>query len=111
MTFNLLSDLPELGFMTNKEAASLIGVAPISRESGAYVGKRVIRGGRSKIRTAMYMAMMSGIQCNPVFIKFYNRLVDAGKPKKVAIIACVRKLIIILNSMVRDGVKWDPKGI
>jgi len=111
VTFSLLSDLPELGYMTSKEASSLIGVAPISRESGAYVGKRVIRGGRAKIRSVMYMAMMSAIQCNPVFIEFYNRLVDAGKPKKVAIIACIRKLIIILNSMVRDGVKWDPKSI
>ena len=69
----------------------------------------MIRGGRSQIRTAMYMAMMSAIQCNPTFKAIYHRLVAAGKPKKVAIIACIRKLVITLNSMVRDGVYWDPK--
>ncbi len=68
-----------------------------------------IRGGRHKIRTVMYMAMMSAMQCNPVFKATYQRLLAAGKPKKTAIIACVRKMIIILNSMVRDGVMWDPK--
>jgi len=71
----------------------------------------MIRGGRPKIRTAMYMAMMSAIQCNPKFKALYNRMVAAGKPKKVAIIACIRKLVTIINSMVRDGVMWDPKMI
>ena len=111
VAFNLLSDMPELGYVNNKEAASLIGVAPFNRESGAYQGKRMIRGGRPKIRTAMYMAMMSAIQCNPKFKEIYQRLVTAGKPKKVAIIACIRKLVIVINSMVRDGVMWDPKMI
>ena len=107
VAFNLLSDMPELGYLTNKEAASLIGVAPFNKESGSYEGQRNIRGGRHKIRTVMYMAMMSAMQCNPVFKTTYQRLVAAGKPKKTAIIACVRKMIIILNSMVRDGVMWD----
>ncbi|MBH0088679.1 IS110 family transposase, partial [Pseudoalteromonas sp. NSLLW218] len=111
VAFNLLSDMPELGCVNNKEAASLVGVAPFNRESGAYQGKRMIRGGRPKIRTAMYMAMMSAIQCNPKFKAIYHRLVAAGKPKKVAIIACIRKLIVIINSMVRDGVMWDPKMV
>lgn len=111
VAFNLLSDMPELGCVNNKEAASLVGVAPFNRESGAYQGKRMIRGGRPKIRTAMYMAMMSAIQCNPKFKTIYHRLVAAGKPKKVAIIACIRKLIVIINSMVRDGVMWDPKMV
>lgn len=111
VAFNLLSDMPELGCVNNKEAASLLGVAPFNRESGAYQGKRMIRGGRPKIRTAMYMAMMSAIQCNPKFKAIYHRLVAAGKPKKVAIIACIRKLIVIINSMVRDGVMWDPKMV
>ena len=111
VAFNLLSDMPELGCVNNKEAASLVGVAPFNRESGAYQGKRVIRGGRPEIRTAMYMAMMSAIQCNPKFKAIYHRLVAAGKPKKVAIIACIRKLIVIINSMVRDGVMWDPKMV
>ena len=111
VAFNLLSDMPELGCVNNKEAASLVGVAPFNRESGAYQGKRMIRGGRPKIRTAMYMAMMSAIQCNPKFKAIYHRLVAAGKPKKVAIIACIRKLIVIINSMVRDGVMWGPKMV
>jgi transposase len=111
VAFNLLSDMPELGYVNNKEAASLVGVAPFNRESGSYKGKRMIRGGRPKIRTAMYMAMMSAIQCNPKFKAIYQRLVAAGKPKKVAIIACIRKLVIVLNSMVREGVMWDPKMI
>jgi transposase len=109
VAFNLLSDMPELGYLTNKEAASLIGVAPFNKESGSFEGQRNIRGGRHKIRTVMYMAMMSAMQCNPVFKATYQRLLAAGKPKKTAIIACVRKMIIILNSMVRDGVMWDPK--
>jgi transposase len=109
VAFNLISEMPELGYINNKEAASLVGVAPFNRESGSYKGKRMIRGGRSQIRTAMYMAMMSAIQCNPTFKAVYHRLIATGKPKKVAIIACIRKLVITLNSMVRDGVYWDPK--
>ena len=109
VAFNLLSDMPELGYLTNKEAASLIGVAPFNKESGSYEGQRNIRGGRHKIRTVMYMAMMSAMQCNPIFKATYQRLLAAGKPKKTAIIACVRKMVIILNSMVRDGVMWDSE--
>lgn len=109
VAFSLLSNMPELGYITNKEAAALVGVAPINRESGAFKGKRMIRGGRHQIRTAMFMSMMSAMQCNPVFKATYQRLVAAGKPKKIAIIACVRKMVVILNSMVRDGVYWDPK--
>jgi transposase len=109
VAFHLISDMPELGYLTNKQASALVGVAPINRESGSYEGKRMIRGGRHQIRTVMYMAMMSAMQCNPVFKATYERLVAAGKPKKIAIIACVRKMVVILNSMVRDGVMWDPK--
>jgi transposase len=109
VAFHLISDMPELGYLTNKQASALVGVAPINRESGSYEGKRMIRGGRHQIRTVMYMAMMSAMQCNPVFKATYQRLLAAGKPKKVAIIACVRKMIVILNSMVRDSVMWDPK--
>ncbi|WP_415668830.1 transposase, partial [Vibrio tubiashii] len=95
------------GYITNKQASSLIGVAPIVRESGRYKGKRIIQGGRTQVRTVMYMAMMSAIQCNPVFKTTYERLLAAGKPKKVAIVACMRKMVVILNSMLRDGVMWD----
>ncbi len=94
--------------ITNKQASALIGAAPVNRESGTYRGHRKIRGGRSQIRTVMYMAIMSAIQCNPIFKARYNRLVAAGKPKKVAIVACMRKMIVILNSMLRDGVHWNP---
>lgn len=104
---SIISNVPELGLITNKQAAALIGVAPINRESGRYKGKRVIQGGRVQVRTVLYMAMMSAMQCNPVFKDTYQRLLDAGKPKKVAIIACVRKMVVILNSMLRDGVMWN----
>ena len=107
VAISLLSNMPELGYITNKQAASLIGVAPINKESGIYHGQRRIRGGRPQIRTVMFMAMMSAMQCNPVFKALYQKLVAAGKPKKLAIIACIRKMIVILNSMVRDGIYWD----
>ena len=103
VAISLLSNMPELGFLTNKQASALVGVAPVNRESGIYQGQRRIKGGRHQIRTVMFMAMMSAMQCNPVFKTTYQRLVASGKPKKVAIIACVRKMIVILNSMVRDG--------
>ncbi|MBQ4862852.1 IS110 family transposase [Pseudoalteromonas sp. MMG013] len=107
---SIISNLPELGYMSNKEAGSLLGVAPMNRESGRYKGLRKIQGGRHQVRTVLYMAMMSAIQSNPVFKSTYQRLVAAGKPKKVALIACVRKMIVILNSMLRDGVMWEaPK--
>ena len=109
VAFNLLGNMPELGYITNKQAAALVGVAPINKESGSYTGKSKIRGGRHQVRTAMFMAMMSAMQCNPVFKEMYQRLLAKGKPKKTAIIACVRKMIVILNSMVRDGVYWDPE--
>ncbi|MGS0683345.1 IS110 family transposase [Shewanella sp. 125m-7] len=104
---SIISNMPELGYITSKQAASLIGVAPMTKESGAYKGKRVIQGGRAQVRTVLYMAMMSAMQCNPVFKATYQRLLGQGKPKKVAIIACVRKMVVILNSMLRDGVMWD----
>jgi len=109
VAYSLLSNMPELGYITNKQAAALVGVAPVNRESGAYKGKRRIRGGRYQVRTVMFMAMMSAMQCNPVFKATYENLVASGKPKKVAIIACVRKIVVILNTMVRDGVYWNPK--
>jgi transposase len=93
--------------VSNKQAAALVGVAPINRESGRYQGKRKIKGGRPQVRTVLYMAMMSAMQCNSVFKRTYQALLAAGKPKKVAIIACVRKMVVILNSMVRDGKKWE----
>ncbi|HAS6364237.1 TPA: IS110 family transposase [Vibrio vulnificus] len=106
---SLISNVPELGYITNKQAASLIGVAPITRESGSFKGKRMIKGGRMQVRTVLYMAMMSAMQCNPVFKETYQRLLAAGKPKKVALIACIRKMVVILNSMLRDGCMWNGR--
>ncbi|MCW8349149.1 IS110 family transposase [Vibrio sp. ZSDZ65] len=107
---SIISNVPELGYITNKQAAALVGVAPITKESGRHKGKRVIQGGRAQVRTVLYMAMMSAMQCNPVFKATYKRLLDAGKPKKVAIIACVRKMVVTLNSMLRDGTMWDENS-
>lgn len=109
---SIISNLPELGYISNKEASALVGVAPMNKESGRFKGMRKIQGGRHQVRTVLYMAMMSAIQSNPVFKGTYQRLVAAGKPKKVAIIACIRKMVVVLNSMLRDGVLWeDPKAI
>lgn len=108
---SIISNLPELGYINNKEASSLVGVASMNKESGRFKGHRKIQGGRYQVRTILYMAMMSAIQSNPVFKETYQRLVAAGKPKKVAIIACIRKMVVILNSMLREGVLWEaPKA-
>lgn len=109
LAYTLLSDLPELGQLNRKEIAALVGLAPMNRESGAYKGKRRIRGGRARIRTVMFMAMMSTIQSNPKFKRDYHHLVAKGKPKKVALIACMRKMITILNTMVKNDQVWDEK--
>jgi len=103
----LLGDLPELGSLTNKQIAALTGVAPYNRDSGKLRGKRRIRGGRATVRTMLYMSMLTSIQHNPVIKKFYQRLVAEGKHKKVALTACIRKMIIILNAMIRDGKNWN----
>ena len=107
MVFTLLADLPELGQMSNKQAAALVGVAPMNRDSGKMRGKRRIKGGRYGVLTTLYMATLSATLCNPVIKEFYNRLVAQGKHKKVALTACMRKFIVILNAMVRDGTEWQ----
>lgn len=109
LTYTLLSELPELGRLNRKEIAALVGVAPINRESGSFKGKRRIRGGRHRVRTVLFMAMMSAIQHNPVFKAYYERLKAVGKLPKVALVACMRKLIVILNTMVKNGELWSPK--
>lgn len=107
LAYTLISELPELGHLNRKKIAALVGIAPMNRDSGKYVGKRYIRGGRHKVRTALFMSVMSAIQCHPKLKPTYERMVAAGKPKKVAIIACMRKQLIILNTMVRNGTMWD----
>lgn len=107
LAYTLISELPELGQLNRKQIAALVGVAPMNRESGAYKGKRKIRGGRHRVRTVLFMAMMSAIQSNAKIKAIYTRLVKAGKPKKVALVACMRRMITILNVMVKNGTVWD----
>ena len=106
LIYTLLADLPELGSLNRKEVSSLVGVAPINRDSGKMKGKRRIQGGRYTVRTILYMATLSATQCNPVIKAFYQQLVAQGKHKKVALTACMRKFIIMLNAMVRDRCVW-----
>lgn len=105
--FTLLADLPELGKLNRQKIAALVGVAPYNRDSGTKRGKRRIFGGRASIRRVLYMATLSASRHNPVIRDFYQRLLAAGKPKKVALTACMRKLLTILNAMMRTGKAWD----
>lgn len=107
VAYTLLGELPELGTLTQRQVAALCGLAPYNRDSGTMKGKRRIRGGRAPIRTVLYMAMLCCIQHNPVMRDFYQRLVAEGKHKKVAITACMRKMMVILNAMVRDQKEWQ----
>ena len=109
LIYTLLGDLPELGKLNQKQIAALVGVAPINRDSGRLRGKRRIKGGRATVRTVLYMATLSATQHNPVIRAFYRRLLATGKHKKVALTACMRKFITILNAMVRDGNNWSEK--
>ena len=107
LAYTLLSELPELGKLSRKEVAALVGVAPMNRDSGGYKGKRFIRGGRHKVRTVLFVSMLSAIQCHPKLKPMYQRLIAKGKPKKVAIVACMRKQLTILNQMVKTNTLWD----
>ncbi len=109
VAYTLMNELPELGMLNRKEIAALAGVAPMNRDSGNYRGKRRIYGGRRKVRTVLYVSMLSAIQYDPKINSMYERLVAAGKPKKVAIVACMRKQLTILNTMMKNGTHWDEK--
>lgn len=104
---NLLANLPELGELSHKKISALVGVCPFSRDSGRYRGKRMIWGGRAEVRSGIYMAALVASRHNPVIKHFYTRLLERGKPKKVALVACMRKLLVILNAMVRDDQCWN----
>jgi len=107
VSFTLLSELPELGRINRKEIAALAGVAPLNRDSGTLSGRRTVWGGRARVRAALYMAALVASRYNPVIRDFYLRLCAAGKPKKVALTACMRKLLLILNSMVKNKTRWN----
>jgi transposase len=104
----LIGDLPELGSLNRREIASLTGVAPFNRDSGKLRGKRRIRGGRAHSRTALYLSAMVAARFNPDIKRFYERLVSSGKHKKVALTACIRKIVTALNAMLRDNSPWQP---
>jgi len=110
VTATLIARLPELGSLNRKEVAALVGVAPFNRDSGTLRGKRTVWGGRGPLRTALYMATLVATRYNPVLRDFYHRLCAAGKPKKVALTACLRKLLVILNSMLKHRRSWNPAG-
>jgi transposase len=104
----LLAELPELGHLNRKEIAALVGVAPLNRDSGQWHGKRAIWGGRAPVRAVLYMAALAATRHNPIVKAFYTRLQAAGKPKKVGLTACMRKLLTILNAMIKHQRPWTP---
>lgn len=104
----LLAELPELGSRNRQQIAALVGVAPLNKDSGKKRGKRRTFGGRASVRRTLYMASLAATRCNPVIRRFYERLLANGKEKKVALIACMRKLLVILNSMIRHRQSWQP---
>ena len=111
-SMTLIGELPELGSLNPKQIAALVGLAPFNRDSGFFKGKRIIWGGRADVRKSLYMAALSAARWNPVIQTFYHRLRnELGKPFKVAITACMRKLLVIMNAMIRDQSDWDAKFV
>jgi len=106
LSVTLLAGLPELGSLNRREVANLVGVAPLNRDSGKSHGKRCVWGGREDVRSVLYMSTLAAVRCNPVIRRFYERLTGAGKEHKVALTACMRKLLVILNTMVKSGATW-----
>lgn len=103
----LLAKLPELGRLSRREIAALAGVAPVNRDSGSHRGQRSVWGGRSSVRTALYMGALAAVRSGPPVRALYGRLVARGKPKKVALVAWMRKLLVTYNAVIRDGEMWD----
>ncbi len=106
----LIAQVPELGQLGRRQIAALIGVAPLNRDSGTLRGRRMIGGGRASVRQVLYMAALVGVRYNPQLAAFYSRLTGAGRPKKVALVATMRKLLTILNAIVRDQRPWQPQN-
>lgn len=108
LSATMLADLPELGTLSHKQIAALVGLAPLNQDSGQKRGKRVVWGGRASVRGALYMATLVATRRNPVIRAFYQQLLAMHKPKKVALTACMHKLLTILNAMVRSQTRWAP---
>jgi transposase len=104
----MLALLPELGSLNRRQIAALVGVAPFNRDSGTRQGGRVIWGGRAQVRRILYMAAVSAMRCNPLIRSFYQHLRARGKPAKVALTACMRKLLVIMNAMLKHQSPWSP---
>ena len=111
VTSTLLASLPELGTLTNKQIAALVGVAPLNRDSGTLRGRRTVWGGRAQVRAVLYMGALVAARFNPVIRAFYQRLCRGGKAKKVALTACMRKLLVILNTMIKHRIPWHQAEI
>jgi transposase len=107
----LLAELPELGTLDHRRLSALVGVAPFNRDSGTFKGKREVWGGRAPVRAALYMGALVAVRHNPILKEFYEKLLSAGKPKKVALVACMRKLLSILNAVMRDRAPWRPTHV
>ena len=110
VSLTLLAYLPELGTLDRRQIAALVGVAPFNRDSGTLRGKRAVWGGRSRVRGVLSMGAPAATRWNPLIRDFYQKLLAAGKPKKLALVACMRKLLVILNAMLKHGASWGDKG-
>jgi transposase len=111
LSTTLLAELTEIGTVNRRQLCSLVGVAPFNCDSGRFKGQRTIRGGRAAVRSVLYMATVAAMRFNPVIKRFHDRLKAAGKLNKVIIVACMRKLLSILNAMIRDGLSWDQLNL
>ncbi len=107
----LIAQIPELGFADRRQIASLVGIAPFNHDSGRKIGKRFIQGGRHEVRKSLYMATLTAIRYNEAIKSIYESLVERGKKKKVAIVACMRHMLIWLNIMVRDKILWSQMDV
>lgn len=111
LSTTVLGDLPKLGSLSHKQISALVSVAPFNQDSETWKGKRIAWGGRKQVRSALYMSAISAIKCNDVIRTFYHRLITAGKPFKVAMVACMRKLLTILNAIIKHQAPWQPRTI
>lgn len=108
LSYTIIADLPELGHISSRALSKLVGIAPLNSDSGRHQGRRKIWGGRAKVRAALYMSTVACLRWNPVIRAYFERLIKGGKEFKVALVACMRRLLAILNAMARTNTKWNP---